>query len=68
MDAYDPPMLVDKSTNVVAAILTLGILALIVFPLRAYVRITNEAWGCDDTLMAIATVCYRHSTGQFAID
>jgi hypothetical protein len=58
MDAYDPPTLVDKSPNVVAAVLTLIAVALIVFPLRAYVRITNKAWGIDDTLMSIAAVCY----------
>lgn len=57
MDAFDPPSLVDKSPNVVAAVLTLSIVGLVVFPLRAYVRITNKAWGIDDTLMAVATVC-----------
>lgn len=65
MNAYDPPTLVDKSPNVFAAVATLAIVALIVFPLRAYVRITNRAWGIDDTLMAIALVCCRQSTRQF---
>ena len=57
MYAFDPPSLVDKSRNVVAAVLTLSIVGLVVFPLRAYVRISNKAWGIDDTLMAVATVC-----------
>jgi hypothetical protein len=65
MNAYDPPMLVDRSLNVFAAVVTLAVVALVVFPLRAYVRITNKAWGIDDTLMAVALVCNRHSTRQF---
>jgi hypothetical protein len=68
MNAYEASTLVDKSPNVVAAVSTLAIVALIVFPLRAYVRITNKAWGIDDTLMAVALVCYRHSTRQFKTD
>jgi hypothetical protein len=65
MDAYDPPTLVDKSPDVFAAVATLAIVAFIVFPLRTYVRITNKAWGIDDTLMAVALVCCRHSTPRF---
>ena len=56
MDTYSPPTLTGKSSNVATAILVLFALAVLVFPLRVYVRVTNKAWGIDDTLMAIATV------------
>ena len=59
MEAYSPPTLIDKSPSVATAILVLIVLSLIVFPLRVYVRLTNRAWGTDDTLMSLAAVCVR---------
>lgn len=59
MAAYDPPTLIDKSPSVATAVLILLVLSLIVFPLRVYTRLTNKAWGTDDTLMSAATVCGR---------
>ena len=56
METYHPPTLIDKSPNVATAILVLFVIGTIVFPLRVYTRLSNNAWGTDDTLMSIATV------------
>lgn len=48
--------LVDHAPDVAAAIITLGVVAFFVFPLRVYVRVNNGAWGMDDWCMTAATV------------
>ncbi|KAK5114356.1 hypothetical protein LTR62_002608 [Meristemomyces frigidus] len=46
----------DKAPGVVGTVLTLFILGFIVFPLRIWIRRTNQSWGWDDVCMLLAVL------------
>jgi hypothetical protein len=46
----------DHAPQLAASVITLAVLAYIVFALRVYTRVRNGAWGVDDWCMAAAIV------------
>lgn len=58
--------LVDKAPDVFTAVIILGIVACIAFPLRVYVRLKKKVWGYDDWCMSIAIVSPLSPPGHLA--
>jgi hypothetical protein len=48
----------DNAPQLAASVITLAVLAYIVFVLRVYTRTRNGAWGVDDWCMAAAIVSF----------
>jgi len=46
----------DKAPQLVASIITLAVIAYVLFGLRVYTRLRNAAWGMDDWCMSAAIV------------
>ncbi|KAF2128003.1 hypothetical protein P153DRAFT_319184 [Dothidotthia symphoricarpi CBS 119687] len=46
----------DSAPGVSATVITLGVIAYLVFGLRVHTRLRNKAWGIDDWCMTIAMV------------
>ena len=53
----------DDAPHVAGTVITLTILGYLTFGLRVYVRTTRAAWGVEDWLMTVATVCRRDVSG-----
>jgi hypothetical protein len=46
----------DNAPQLAASVITLAVIAYVVFGLRVYTRVRNGAFGMDDWCMAAATV------------
>jgi hypothetical protein len=46
----------DNAPQLAASVIALAIIAYILFGLRVYTRLHNNAWGLDDWSMTAATV------------
>jgi hypothetical protein len=46
----------DNAPRVSATVITLAVIAYVVFGLRVHTRLRNRAWGMDDWCMAVAIV------------
>lgn len=49
-------MFEDNSPKLAGTVITLIVLAYVIYPMRVYTRYSTKTWGNDDTCMAAAMV------------
>jgi hypothetical protein len=52
----------DNAPELAASVIALAVVAIILFGLRVYTRLHNNAWGLDDWSMTAATVSQPRKT------